>query len=610
MTMQKSIRCVGLLVAFLLLSAAARREKASRGESNDLVVHEWGTFLSMQGSDGATLEGMYHEEHQLPAFVHSRSRDQLRRRSIRTKGETPVIYFYTTRKQTVDVQVDFPEGMWTQWYPQTRVAPALGEVGSSVSARKGVISWSAEVIPPVKGGTDPELPKPAPGSLWNHARQVDAAFVKTVDARTPRSKVNEYERFLFYRGLGEAPLPLVLSAAGGGTLSWNDSSPARHLFVLRVEGGRGAYTYIPRLSRGETPAGVIPEEARAMPLEELKADLGRKLEERLIESGLYPKEARAMVNTWSTSYFSTEGVRVLYVLPREWTDRFLPIHVTPAPLELVRVMVGRLEALTPKRERAAEEAVRDLASSDGNVRSEAFKALRREGRYAEPVVRRVLETTRDPQVAVLCRRLLSTDYVTELRAALESPKGGPPGLEERTQVRAELARLLREIGLPEEALREAALARKDLAGQPEPPFNGDQARHYLRARALILEGLGDEAGAAAAYGRFVEYAAQVRSRRECTGCHDGGSAPRSIAWFKDWWAGEKFASATRLAGQLERAIAGGEEALSREPANAGLRMKLAYLYREEGLPERSALSWAALEDRPGVAAAGRKAGDR
>src|SRR3982750_1218206 len=77
-----------------------------------LVVHEWGTFLAMNGSDGVTLDGMYHEEHALPAFVHARSRDQLRLPSVLLKGETPVIYFYTQHKQEVLLNVSFPRGLW------------------------------------------------------------------------------------------------------------------------------------------------------------------------------------------------------------------------------------------------------------------------------------------------------------------------------------------------------------------------------------------------------------------------------------------------------------------------------------------------------------------
>ena len=64
------------------------------------------------------------------------------------------------------------------------------------------------------------------------------------------------ERFLFYRGLGEARLPLRLEARQGGTLS-ADREPTiaegiRHVFVLRIENGRGAYRYLPLLRPGQT----------------------------------------------------------------------------------------------------------------------------------------------------------------------------------------------------------------------------------------------------------------------------------------------------------------------------------------------------------------------
>src|SRR5688572_8251594 len=72
-----------------------------------LVVHEWGTFLSMSGSDGVSLEGMYHEEHALPPFVHARGTAQLKRPSSVVKGETPVIYFYTPERRRVHVEVGF-----------------------------------------------------------------------------------------------------------------------------------------------------------------------------------------------------------------------------------------------------------------------------------------------------------------------------------------------------------------------------------------------------------------------------------------------------------------------------------------------------------------------
>src|ERR1041385_3241629 len=105
----RSLRSTGILVSAAALLAAL----CAARPSGKLVVHEWGTFLAMSGSDGVTLDGMYHEEHALPSFVHSRSRDQLHLHTALVKGETPVIYFYTDRDRQVDVRVDFPGGIWT-----------------------------------------------------------------------------------------------------------------------------------------------------------------------------------------------------------------------------------------------------------------------------------------------------------------------------------------------------------------------------------------------------------------------------------------------------------------------------------------------------------------
>ena len=55
-----------------------------------------------------------------------------------------------------------------------------------------------------------------------------------------------------------------------------------------------------------------------------------------------------MVNTWKTSYFQNDGIRVLFVLPQSWTDAFIPMSIVPKPKQVVRVMVGRLELLSTR----------------------------------------------------------------------------------------------------------------------------------------------------------------------------------------------------------------------------------------------------------------------
>ena len=67
-----------ILIACVLSLTAAGLIGAVPSDSSGLIVHEWGTFLAMNGSDGVSLDGMYHEEHALPSFVHARSRDQPR----------------------------------------------------------------------------------------------------------------------------------------------------------------------------------------------------------------------------------------------------------------------------------------------------------------------------------------------------------------------------------------------------------------------------------------------------------------------------------------------------------------------------------------------------
>src|SRR5439155_23421298 len=70
----------------------------------------------------------------------------------------------------------------------------------------------------------------------------------------------------------------------------------------------------------------------------------------LEQEGLYGPEAEAMVNTWRDSWFGEDGVRVLYMLPRNWADRTLPLSIEPAPEEVARVMVGRAELIFPSQE--------------------------------------------------------------------------------------------------------------------------------------------------------------------------------------------------------------------------------------------------------------------
>jgi hypothetical protein len=578
--------------AGLFVLVAVGLTVAAASERGDLVVHEWGTFLAMNGSDGVALDGMYHEEHALPAFVHSRSKDQLKLRSVIVKGETPVIYFYTQRPQQVAVRVDFPGGIWTQWYPQAAlVGPALVQLGTPPRPRNGHITWAIDVVPPQLAHG--ESPATRVDALWNHARHVDAAYVSASD-QTRTGAPKEWERFVFYRGLGEAKLPLAMSAHDGRIVAHTTAGvELRHVYVVRVEHGRGAYAYMPALEDGKELNTAISAMDMAMPIDRFADAIAADMAQRLVETGLYEKEARAMVSTWRNSYFKTDGVRVLFVLPQSWTDRYIPLRIDPKPAEMVRVMVGRVELLTPERERRAETAVRDLASTDEGVRERAFATLRDEGRYVEPIVRHTLRTSTDERVQTLARRLLLTDFITELRTSLTHAASGEKLPQNPIYARAQLASLLREVGLMQEARQEGEAVLAALGHIPPPDMRNHDSRHVYRAVARAHEGAGHDAEAVRWYGDFVTFGSRTQT---CAGgCHLQTEGPRDMAFFRDWWAGRKFGEYAVKTGEAPQLIAAHEATLARTANDVAAQLSLAYLYEARGDPAAANKMWLRID---------------
>lgn len=95
-----------------------------------------------------------------------------------------------------------------------------------------------------------------------------------------------------------------------------------------------------------TPADFSKDDFDSTNLDRLK----RSLKSALVREGLFDDEAQALLNTWELSYFKSPGLRVFFLVPRAWTDHYLPLQIS-VPSEIHRVMVGRIELVTP-RERA------------------------------------------------------------------------------------------------------------------------------------------------------------------------------------------------------------------------------------------------------------------
>ena len=297
------------------------------------------------------------------------------------------------------------------------------------------------------------------------------------------------------------------------TRSWEPGSATSS--CCRVEGGRGAYAYRPALAPGEQATGVIPTMDRARPLAEFTEAIADDLAAKLAESGLYAKEARAMVNTWKTSYFQTDGIRVLFVLPQSWTDSFIPIRILPRPRELVRVMVGRLELLS----RGARAADRGGGPRPGLRRRGAAVGRRSRisasrGGTSSRCCAALAATTRDEGVRTLCRRLLLTGFVTDLRAAIHNAADGKRLEAGPLELRAHLARLYREMGMTEEAKAEANAVWQGLRERTKGPNAlAEDNPFVLTCRAAIHEARGEDRRAAEIYAGLIEQYVQVAAAR-------------------------------------------------------------------------------------------------
>lgn len=401
------------LSAALAFATAFLQGDAKDSKRIPLTVHEWGTFTFVQGSDGVTLEGLSHDEWDLPSFVARR--ETAERSNNRTKMETPVTYFYTPKEQDVRVSVDFPGGVFTHWYPNVRAfAPALPEEKSAAAAAEaaapagGTLEWGLVKLIPAAQHREP-LPDVEGKTHYAHAREVDAAVVRMC------GPVEQHERFLFYRGLGSLDVPLKTKLEScespdsiHTTLEITNpaSHPIEHVYVLVVKNGRASFHYLRSLRAAETTSVSLGVDGASKKLETFVDDLQKHLASSLALLGLYEKEAWAMVRTWTESYFRNEGVRVLCALPKALTDRVLPLRVEPTPDATVRVMIARIECVTVGQERTVTDAIKALESPDPAVVKAAGARIQAMGRIAEPILRRAIECCGEAKRPELVKALL------------------------------------------------------------------------------------------------------------------------------------------------------------------------------------------------------------
>jgi hypothetical protein len=354
----------GLMVFFL--ACPGHFDAQALATNPDLTAHEWGTFTSIAGRNGKAVDWLPQAGSvDLPSFVEHLGSTGLKlalRGTVRM--ETPVLYFYAPRETTLSVTVAFSKGLITEWYPRaSRVEPAKVQDNASLYRRRssGSITWDSVTVAP---GLPARFPYEDQENHYYAARETAAAplVVRTFAGQ-------QQEKFLFYRGVSTFSLPVTATISPEGKLlvSGPGQEAIPNVMLFERRGDRLGY----RLG------GPLQNEMSLDPpeLTSTLETMSRDLEDILISQGLYPDEAHAMLETWRQSWFE-EGSRLIYIVPRSFVDTILPLTIKPAPSQIVRVFVGRLELVTPATEKAMADAV---AAHDRNT-------IEKYGRFLQPIL--------------------------------------------------------------------------------------------------------------------------------------------------------------------------------------------------------------------------------
>ena len=389
---------VSLAAITLWVMPAARLHARSAG----FVVHEWGTFTSVAGPDGQAVNWYpLSEGSDLPCFVRMLTQTSPKvlvsglpavRASVRM--ETPVIYFYAPHEMTAQVSVRFPMGLITEWFPDATVTPTFLPLDAADAT--GSIDWPRVTVRP---GRDVDFLREPGDSHYYPARDTDAAPVSIGD---------QHEKFLFYRGMAGFPVTVEarVDERGRIVVSNRGTHPLGRVVLFQNIDGRMGY----RTTTGLEREAILEPPVLGRDL----SDLAAELIGMLVGEGLYMKEARAMVETWRGSWFE-DGTRLIYIVPRPDIDRILPLSVSPAPDEVARAFVGRIEIITPAVQDEVERAV---------VRGD-LKTLTRCGRLLQPILASMADR---PAIAA---RQAWIDNALRLVAAANTPENLCPSPEAR-----------------------------------------------------------------------------------------------------------------------------------------------------------------------------------
>jgi hypothetical protein len=310
-----------VLSASILIAVPAT---ATPPGASGVRVHEWGVWKIQEGR----IAHLADLERESPEFV---------RRAVRggsaeggAVSRKPVVYVYADAPVDLSVRVGFTGGGPWLFFPGTEME--RGRFGRPCAAtlspvvRDRAMAAPCEAVDhlrwrvradPMRAGGLPDAPR---GHFWHDLRAVPSTVLEAPDGSR--------EKFLFYDGPVAFHEPYRVRREDDAVRFERTGTGGASELVL-ANGSR--WVGVTGLDRG-LAARMRTGRDWPAPTHPLTSEIGR----RLRVAGLSVEETRALVETWRPE-IEAPGLKAFWLLPRAEYDALLPIEITPAPSEIVRV---------------------------------------------------------------------------------------------------------------------------------------------------------------------------------------------------------------------------------------------------------------------------------
>lgn len=407
----KWLYVLAILLCTPIVSFAQEHDKEN-AETPTYDVHEWGVFTVPRGADWLKQD-MLNEWKTFPDFFQGTlpNRDLVYRGPV-TK---PVLFFHTQDQFAIELYIQFADGQPLIWWPCAEY-PATGSFGPIVPRDVKLIHEDALLRFYLSVNSGSGNREQVADNHWvNALRKVDAATVSTdrsySNLRAPgESKVTE--DFVYYDGLMKPPKAPTLKRTPDGTQLTTDSDHDWFdvLIIERAYDGATLKThFIDKIEKGNQTTICKWNNLQNENINDVKLEFKK----RLTTTGLNDDEIDSLITVWGPGLFERPGISVVYRIPQDIYDQWIPVALIPKPEKFVRVGLVVHQNLEPELDQNVNQLIRQLGSTRFKDRENAEKILQKIGGAAIEPIKNAARSS-DPEVADRANRLLQQLDVDQL----------------------------------------------------------------------------------------------------------------------------------------------------------------------------------------------------